>query len=148
LKQAKFEQFLGTKEVICLAQASRTADRDMKTATIQLRNAEFQRIREENKKLKRAVVGLTSGIIHIGRYDMAGEMTMIRTVLQFLTTTFKHSMIHMLVPTIAFRIEQRLYDAAYPQGERRREDIHIDPTAVLWQNSAAEDTIASHYIGL
>ena len=145
MKQVKFEQFLGTKEVICLAQASRTTDRDMKTATIQLRNAEFQRTREENKKLKRAVVGLTSGIIHVGRYDMEGETTMIRTVLQFLTTTFKHSMIHMLVPTIAFGIEQRLYDAAY--GERRA-DIRIDPTAVLWQNSEAEDAVASHYIRL
>ena len=76
---------------------------------------------------------------------MAGEMTMIRTVLHFLTTTFKNSMIHMLVPTIALRIEERLYDAAY--GERRA-DIRIDPTAVLWQNSEAEDAIASHYIRL
>ena len=83
---------------------------------------------------------------------MAGEMTMIRTVLHFLTTTFKHSMIHMLVPTIAFGIEQRLYEAAYPTPPGAYgtppADIRVDPTAVLWQNSAAEGTIASHYIGL
>ena len=102
-------------------------------------------MREENKKLKRAVVGLTSGIIHIGRNEMEGQITMIRAVLQFLTKTFKHNMIHMLVPDIAPSIEDELADTVYGS---RRADIRIDPAAVLWQNSAAEDAIASHYIRL
>ena len=148
MKQAKFEQFLGTKEVICLAQASRTADRDMKTATMQLRNTEFQRIRDENKKLKRVVLGMSSGIVHLGRFDTERPLRwgwLLRGMLTYLNNTFKLGVVNEMVYDITN--SSHLEDELVQLGRGVRMG-YMDPTDYLGQDDDLEERIISHLISL
>ena len=156
MKLVKFEQYLNKKDIVKFAQASRTTDRDLKAVTIQLRNLEFQRMRpmrEENNKLKRVVIGMSVGLVHMGRYDTMRPRhwgDMLRGMVRFLNYTFALDAINGAVYDIA-NSHPNIEGESVELARDRIADLdhiaaHMDPIDYLQQGENSEDWIIAHHL--
>ena len=61
----KFEQYLDKKDIVNLAQASRTMKMDLNAMMRQMKNVAIVKMRDENMRLREVVVLMATGLFHI-----------------------------------------------------------------------------------